>query len=110
MFNVASFTVGFAAGFGTGFISREIASTGTTVLRPMVKGTMKTAAAIYQKGRSALATIGESFDDLVAEVRTELNMQKEPELEEAIVTTIEVEDETPERHRSKHERKKEQRS
>lgn len=111
MFSISSFTAGFVAGFGTGFISRELASTGATVFRPMVKGTMKTAVALFQKGRGALATIGESFEDLVAEVRSELNQQREPEIEEAIITTIEVEEGIPERPiRSKQERKKEQRS
>lgn len=111
MFSISSFTAGFVTGFGTGFISRELASTGTTVFRPMVKGTMKTAVALFQKGRNALANMGESFEDLVAEVRSELSQQREPEIEEAIITTIEVEEGIPERPtRSKQERKKEQRS
>ncbi len=111
MFSIPSFSAGFAVGFGTGFISRELVTTGTTIFRPVVKGTMKTAVALFQKGRGAVATLGESFEDLVAEVRSELNQTRRAPAEyteETVVTTIEIEDEKPERATRSKERKKEQ--
>ncbi|MFW7379843.1 MAG: DUF5132 domain-containing protein [Oligoflexus sp.] len=77
MFNLASFGLGFIAGFGTGFVSREIVSASKNALKPLAKEFMRTGMQAVEKSREAFAHVGEAIEDLVAEVRTESQEVKE---------------------------------
>lgn len=48
----------------------------TPVLRPVARSAVKTGLVLFEKGREWAAEAGESFDDLVAEVRAELAGQQ----------------------------------
>jgi len=71
-FSGTSFALGFASGFGTGFFTREVARIGRVSMRPAAKAVVRVSMTALEKAREAIATAGETFEDLVAEVRTEL--------------------------------------
>lgn len=73
LFNIPSFGVGFLAGFVSGFSTRELVA----AARPFARGVVKMSIQAMDKSREVAAHIGEGFDDLVAEVRSEM----EPEAE-----------------------------
>lgn len=70
-FNIPSFGLGFIAGFGAGFVSREIASAAKEGLKPLTKEVMRTGMQVVEKGKEAAAHVGEAIEDLLAEVRQE---------------------------------------
>lgn len=70
--NVPSFAAGFVAGFGTGFISREVARVGVAGLRPVTKSVIKSGMLAVERCREALSIAGETFEDLVAEARADM--------------------------------------
>ena len=47
------------------------------MLRPVARSTMKVGLVALEKGRETAAELGEIFDDLVAEVREEMRMERE---------------------------------
>jgi hypothetical protein len=47
------------------------------ILRPVARSTMKVGLVALEKGRETAAELGEIFDDLVAEVREEMRMERE---------------------------------
>jgi hypothetical protein len=67
-----SFVAGFATGFGTGFFTRELTKAGRGAVRPAVKTVVRGAFQAVDKLRESLAVAGETFEDLVAEVRAEM--------------------------------------
>jgi len=71
MFNLSRFSTGFVLGFGAGFISRDLLSNGSSVVKPVIKGIMKAGVAILEKTRESVAGVAETLEDLLAEVRTE---------------------------------------
>ena len=83
LFNGPSFGLGFATGFGTGFFSREITKGLQISAKPIAKAVFKTSIQILEKLRETLALAGETFEDLVAEARSELTLEKEPSIAEA---------------------------
>src|SRR4051812_5091082 len=72
LFSVPSFAVGFASGFGTGFFTREVVRVSRVTLRPNLKSVIKTVILSFDKARESIAVASETFDDLVAEARTEI--------------------------------------
>lgn len=72
MLSIPSFSMGFVAGFGTGFLSREIVSSGAAVLRPITKIAVKSSMVIFEKSRETLAHFSETLEDLVAEAKSEV--------------------------------------
>ncbi len=71
--NGASFGLGFLAGFGTGYFSREIAGAGGVMFKPAIKAVIKTAVIGVTRLKESLANIGETFEDLVAEAKAEMS-------------------------------------
>jgi len=71
MFNLTSFGLGFVAGFGTGFVSREIVNASKDALKPLAKEVMRSGMQIIEKSRETFAHVGEALEDLFAEVRSE---------------------------------------
>ena len=47
------------------------------MLRPVARSTVKVGLVALEKGRETAAELGEIFDDLVAEVRDELRVERE---------------------------------
>ena len=82
-FNGPSFGLGFATGFGTGFFTRELTKGFQVGAKPIAKAVLKTSFQILEKLRETLALAGETFEDLVAEARSELATAQEPSVEEA---------------------------
>lgn len=71
MLNLPSFGIGFVVGFGTGFVSREIAGAAKRGLKPVAKEMVRSGIQVVDKSREAFAHVGEAFEDLVAEIRSE---------------------------------------
>lgn len=72
LMSIPSFSMGFIAGFGTGFLSRELVSTGAAVLRPVTKIAVKSSMIVFEKSRETLAHFSETLEDLVAEAKSEV--------------------------------------
>lgn len=68
----ASFGTGFTVGFGAGLLARETVPVLKRVARPMTRVMVKSAIQLSEKSREALARVGETLEDIVAEVRGEL--------------------------------------
>ena len=77
IFNLQNFGFGFISGFVTGVVARELGSVSGSALRPMVKAMMKTGVIAVQKARESMAHIGETIDDIMAEVSAETGVQPE---------------------------------
>lgn len=71
MFNLPSFGIGFVVGFGTGFVSREIANASRDTLKPLAKEVVKTSMNAVDKGKEAVAHFSELVEDLIAEIRSD---------------------------------------
>lgn len=60
-------------------------------IRPVARSTVKAGLLALEKGRETAAELGEIFDDLIAEVREEMRIEREsaqaPTTEEAAATT-----------------------
>jgi hypothetical protein len=82
-FNGPSFGVGFAAGFGTGYFAREMTKTLGIGFKPISKAVVKTGIQLLEKFRETLSLAGETFEDLLAEARSELATAEGPSIEEA---------------------------
>jgi hypothetical protein len=63
------------------------------LIRPLARSTIKTGLVAYEKGRETVAELGELMDDLVAEVREELRIEREA-VEGTLDQGVAAEDET----------------
>lgn len=91
MFGGAGFGSGFLVGFGTGFVSRELAMFTMAIAKPIGKTLMRAGVMGIERGRESLAYLKESFDDMVAEVREGMEMREtEEEGEEGLEHEEEV--------------------
>lgn len=61
----------FIVGFGTGLMTREVVLGMQKVLRPMVKNLLKAGYISFQKGSEGIGKVGESFEDMIAEIKNE---------------------------------------
>lgn len=71
MFHFSSFGLGFIAGFGTGFLSREIVELAKEKLKPVAKEAMRVSLDAIEKGKEFVAHAGEAIEDLLAEIKSE---------------------------------------
>lgn len=71
MFNLSKFSTGFVLGFGAGFISRDLLSNGSSVMKPIMKGFMKAGVTMMEKTRESVVGFTETLEDMLAEVRSE---------------------------------------
>lgn len=67
-----NFIVGFAFGFGTGLMTRELAPYLKKTIKPGLKGLMKVSIRGFEKMKESLFTFGEFMEDLTEEVKVEL--------------------------------------
>lgn len=94
---LASFGVGFVAGFGTGFLSREVFPFAREILNPISRVTMKATVKVLEKSREGLSRMGEAVEDIFAEVKQELKKEKQrkkkvrvrPAVRPAVVSGVE---------------------
>jgi uncharacterized protein DUF5132 len=63
---------GLAIGLGTGLLAAALAPGLGPAIRPKAKAAIKAGLVAAQKGRVALAELGETTEDLFAEARSEL--------------------------------------
>lgn len=63
---------GLAIGIGAAVIAPLLAPLVASVSKPVAKSVVKAGILFYEKGRETAAELCEVFDDLVAEVRSEL--------------------------------------
>lgn len=93
-----NFIMGFALGFGTGLITREIAPHVKQVLRPGLKSIIKLSIQGFEKMKEGFFRFGEVMEDLTEEVKVELKEKpykkkkaKRPRVVTPIVRTVETE-------------------
>ncbi len=79
MVKLSPFKSGFLLGFGTGFITRDVLSSGPSIFRPVVKGAIKTGIALANKTRESLIEMVENVEDLFAEIRSEHRVRSRTE-------------------------------
>jgi hypothetical protein len=66
------FGIGLGLGIGGAFVATRLIPTLSGATRPLAKATLKFGMASFEKSREAFAHFGETFDDIVAEARSEL--------------------------------------
>lgn len=67
---------GFAAGIAATVIAREFLPHFKDVGKPLAKATVRSAIATFEKTRERLAHLGESVEDLVAEVQHDMTEER----------------------------------
>lgn len=68
---------GVAIGLGAALVAVAAIPVIVTASRPLARVAIKSGLLLLEKGREAVAVAGESFDDLVAEVKNELAEERE---------------------------------
>lgn len=78
-------TLMIAAGVGVAVLAPVLIPIIAGAARPLARAAIKTGIIMYEKGREAAAEVGEVFDDLVAEARSE--MQQNHAAKETVAAT-----------------------
>lgn len=78
--------LGLAIGVGVGYLGRDFLKEAG---KPLLKSAMKSGILSYEKGREQLARLGEDVEDMIVEVRAEM----EQEAAAAGERTLEIEEE-----------------
>lgn|GEM_PF-4695147 len=93
-----NFIFGFAVGFGTGYISRELTPYLKNIARPAVKGVIKLSVRSFEKMKEGLFHFGEMMEDITEEVKVELKEEsrkakkvKRPRVVTPLVRPVETE-------------------
>jgi hypothetical protein len=68
---------GIGIGLGLALLVPVAVSALAPVLRPVARSALKTGIWAYEKARESFEELGESFDDIVAEVQEELAQARE---------------------------------
>lgn len=66
-----------AIGVGVAVLVPLAVSTLAPLIRPVARSALKAGLVAWEKGRETVAEFGEILDDMVAEVREELRMERE---------------------------------
>ncbi|TQV63252.1 MAG: DUF5132 domain-containing protein [Halothiobacillaceae bacterium] len=67
---------GLLIGLGAAVVAPVVLAVLGGVARPLSRAAVKTGIIAYEKGREAMAEVGEVFDDLVAEARVEIERKQ----------------------------------
>lgn len=70
-----------AIGIGVAILVPIVAKTLAPFVRPVARSALKIGAVTFEKGRETFAEIGEIVDDMVAEVREEIRIERGDEIE-----------------------------
>jgi hypothetical protein len=68
----SNIVVGLAAGIAATILAPVVVPMVAMAARPLTKSLLKGGVILYEKGREAIAGAGEEMEDLIAEVRSEL--------------------------------------
>lgn len=71
---------GVAVGLGAVLLAPVVIPVVAGIGKPLFKGIVKSGILLYEKTKGALAEVGESLEDLVAEARAELAEQQQQAL------------------------------
>ena len=71
MFNLSRFSTGFVVGFGAGFVTRDLLSSESSMVKPVIKSFMKAGVTLLEKTRESVAGVSETLEDWFAEIRSE---------------------------------------
>jgi hypothetical protein len=74
--------IGIGVGVGVSALLPALASIFKDAGRPLAKASIKTGIVTFEKGREKVAHWGETFEDLVAEARAELELEAQHAVEE----------------------------
>ena len=75
---------GLVIGVGASILLPKLLPVLTESAKPLIKGLMKSGLLCFEKGKEVIAEIGETTEDLWAEVKTELEAEQLADLEEEI--------------------------
>jgi hypothetical protein len=75
---------GLIAGIGAVILAPVVLPLVAGVGKPLVKSLIKGGLVAYEKSKGALAEAGETWEDMVAEVRTELAEERQPAFETTV--------------------------
>lgn len=82
---------GVIAGIGAVILAPVVVPVVAGVGKPIAKSLIKGGIVLYEKSKGALAEVGESFEDIVAEARAELaESEQTPAFESAGTTPTET--------------------
>jgi uncharacterized protein DUF5132 len=71
LFKGGNIVTGLAIGVGAAVVAPLVAPAVTNLLRPAAKAAIKGGIMVYDRGREAVAQVGEAASDMVAEVRAD---------------------------------------
>lgn len=74
---------GIIAGIGAVLLAPVLIPVVAGVGKPFVKSAIKGGLVAYEKAKGALAEVGETWEDMIAEARAELAEEQQPALEVA---------------------------
>jgi hypothetical protein len=63
---------GLAIGIGAAVLAPTVVPALVGVAKPLIKAAIKSGIIIYEKGKENMAELGEVFEDIVAEAKSEL--------------------------------------
>ena len=63
---------GLAIGIGTALFAPQVIPALAGVVKPLAKAAIKGGLVVYEKGKEAVAEVGEMMEDIVAEVKAEM--------------------------------------
>lgn len=72
----SNIVVGLTAGLAATVLAPVVIPVVAMAARPLAKSMLKGGVVLYEKGREALALAGEEMEDLIAEVRAEMEMEQ----------------------------------
>jgi hypothetical protein len=84
-----------AIGIGVAILVPIVAKALAPFVRPVARSAVKMGAVTLEKGRETFAELGEIVDDMVAEVREEMRVEREEAdnaLEEAVIESSDTSD------------------
>lgn len=70
-----NFLWGLGVGLAAAFLGREVLPAFKGVGRPLAKATLKSGIVLFEKSRETLAHLSEELEDLVVEVKAELEQE-----------------------------------
>jgi hypothetical protein len=68
---------GLLIGIGVAILTPVVLAVLTSVAKPVAAGAVKGGASLYEKGKEAVAGVGEIFGDIVAEAKAELSEERQ---------------------------------
>jgi hypothetical protein len=68
----SNIVIGVAAGIAATILAPVVVPVVAMAARPLTKSLLKGGVILYEKGREAIAGAGEEMEDMIAEVRSEL--------------------------------------